>query len=441
MDVARLNFSHGTGDYHRTIISRLKKIRKDLRRPVAILMDLQGPKIRIGNLRGGSVELRPGQEYVLTTSSTPGDGRRVSVSLKSLPNEVSIGHPILLADGNIELRVERVSPPEVFCRVVVGGVLSSHKGLNLPASEIEVDSMTTKDRKDLDLGMEAGIDAVALSFVRTAADVEAVKAVMKRTRAHAPVIAKIEKQAAVNNIDKILRVADGVMVARGDLGVEIDLERVPLVQKSVIQKCNALGKPVITATQMLVRMVENPRPTRAEAADVANAVLDGTDAVMLSEETAMGNYPIEAVQMMDRIVRAAETALDRRKFEHSDEMGNTRDSITRSSYFTAKEIGARAIITPTWSGTTANLVARFRPKQPIIATTPNETTMDFLSFSWGVIPLFIPPSESIDDMIRHSIVAARNAGHVEAGDLVVITGGLPLHAAGKTNFVKVEKVS
>ena len=441
MDVARLNFSHGTGDYHRTIISRLKKIRKDLRRPVAILMDLQGPKIRIGNIRGGSVELRPGQEYVLTTSSTPGDGRRVSVSLKSLPNEVSIGHPILLADGNIELRVERVSPPEVFCRVVVGGVLSSHKGINLPASEIEVDSMTTKDRKDLDLGMEAGIDAVALSFVRTAADVEAVKAVMKRTRAHAPVIAKIEKQAAVNNIDKILRVADGVMVARGDLGVEIDLERVPLVQKSVIQKCNALGKPVITATQMLVRMVENPRPTRAEAADVANAVLDGTDAVMLSEETAVGNYPIEAVQMMDRIVRAAETALDRRKFEHSDEMGNTRDSITRSSYFTAKEIGARAIITPTWSGTTANLVARFRPKQPIIATTPNETTMDFLSFSWGVIPLFIPPSESIDDMIRHSIVAARNAGHVEAGDLVVITGGLPLHAAGKTNFVKVEKVS
>jgi pyruvate kinase len=264
---------------------------------------------------------------------------------------------------------------------------------------------------------------------------------MKRARAHAPVIAKIEKHAAVSNIDSILRVADGVMVARGDLGVEIDLERVPLVQKSIIQKCNALGKPVITATQMLVRMVENPRPTRAEAADVANAVLDGTDAVMLSEETAMGKYPLEAVQMMDRIVRAAETALDRRKFEHLEEMGNTRDSITRSSYYTAKEIGARAIITPTWSGSTANLVARFRPKQPILATTPNETTLDFLSFSWGVVPLFIPPSASIDDMIRHSIDAARNAGHVEAGDLVVITGGAPLHASGKTNFLKVEKVS
>jgi len=441
MNVARLNFSHGTADYHRTSISRLKKIRKDLRKPVAILMDLQGPKIRIGNIRGGSIELRPGQEYVLTSSSAPGDERRVSVSLKSLSHEVAVGHPILLADGNIELRVERVSPPDVFCRVVVGGVLSSHKGMNLPASEIEVDSMTSKDRKDLDIGLEAGVDAVALSFVRTSADVEAVKAVMKRGGRHVPVIAKIEKHAAVDNIDKILRVADGVMVARGDLGVEIDLERVPLVQKSIIQKCNAIGKPVITATQMLVRMVENPRPTRAEAADVANAVLDGTDAVMLSEETAMGNYPVEAVQMMDRIVRAAETALDRRKFEHLEEMGNTRDSITRSTYYIAKEINCRAIITPTWSGSTANLVARFRPKQQIIATTPKETTLDFLSFSWGVVPLFIPPSSTIDDMIRHSIDAARNAGHVEAGDLVVITGGAPLHASGKTNFLKVEKVS
>jgi pyruvate kinase len=441
MNVARLNFSHGTGDYHRTVIDRLKKIRKDLGKPVAILMDLQGPKIRIGNIHSGSVQLRPGQEYVLTTASTQGDERCVSVSLKSLPYEVAVGHPILLADGNIELRVERVSPPEVLCRVVVGGALSSHKGINLPASDIEVESMTGKDRKDLDVGLEAGIDAVALSFVRTAADVEAVKAVIKRAGGYAPVIAKIEKHAAVDNIDKILRVADGVMVARGDLGVEIDLERVPLVQKSIIQKCNALGKPVITATQMLVRMVENPRPTRAEAADVANAVLDGTDAVMLSEETAMGNYPIEAVHMMDRIVRAAETSLDRRKFEHSEEMGNTRDSITRSSYYVAKEINVRAIITPTWSGSTANLVARFRPRQPILATTPTETTLDFLSFSWGVVPLFIPPSVTIDDMIRHSIEAARNGGHVEVGDLVVITGGAPLHASGKTNFLKVEKVS
>jgi pyruvate kinase len=441
MNVARLNFSHGTADYHRTLIELLKKARKALRKPVAILMDLQGPKIRIGNIRGGSVLLQPGQQYVLTSANTQGNDKRVSVSLKSLPDEVEVGHPILLADGNIELRVERVSPPNVFCKVVVGGTLSSRKGMNLPASEVEVDSLTSKDRKDIEVGVEAGVDAVALSFVRSAADIQAVKAVLKKAGGPLPVIAKIEKQAAVDNIDRILDVADGVMVARGDLGVEIDLERVPLVQKSIIQKCNALGKPVITATQMLVRMVENPRPTRAEAADVANAVLDGTDAVMLSEETAMGNYPIEAVQMMDRIVRAAETSLDRRKFEHLEEMGNIRDSITRSSYYVAKEIGVRAIITPTWSGSTANLVARFRPKQPIVATTPNETTLDFLSFSWGVVPLFIPPSATIDDMIRFSIEAARKAGHVEPGDLVVITGGAPLHVSGNTNFLKVEKVS
>jgi pyruvate kinase len=441
MNVARLNFSHGTADYHRTLIERLKKARKALRKPVAILMDLQGPKIRIGNIRAGSVLLQPGQQYVLTSANTPGNDKRVSVSLKSLPYEVAVGDPILLADGNIELRVERVSPPEVVCKVVVGGTLSSRKGMNLPASDIEVDSLTSKDRKDIEVGVEAGVDAVALSFVRTAADIQAVKTVLKKAGGPLPVIAKIEKQAAVSNIDRILNVADGVMVARGDLGVEIDLERVPLVQKSIIQKCNALGKPVITATQMLVRMVENPRPTRAEAADVANAVLDGTDAVMLSEETAMGNYPIESVQMMDRIVRAAETSLDRRKFEHLEEIGNVRDSITRSSYYTAKEIGVRAIITPTWSGSTANLVARFRPKQPIVATTPNETTLDFLSFSWGVVPLFIPPSATIDDMIRFSIEAARKAGHVEPGDLVVITGGAPLHVSGNTNFLKVEKVS
>ncbi|HET9219814.1 MAG TPA: pyruvate kinase, partial [Terriglobia bacterium] len=397
MNVARLNFSHGTTDYHRGIIDRLKKIRKALRKPVAILMDLQGPKIRIGKIRSGSAVLRPGQKFILTTSSVAGDERRVSVSLKSLPYEVAAGHPILLADGNIELRVERVSAPEVICRVVVGGTLSSQKGMNLPAADVEVESITPKDRKDIEVGVDAGVDAVAVSFVRNAADIKAVKAVLKKTGGRLPVIAKIEKQAAVNNIDRILDVADGIMVARGDLGVEIDLERVPLVQKSIIQKCNTLGKPVITATQMLVRMVENPRPTRAEAADVANAVLDGTDAVMLSEETAIGNYPVEAVQMMDRIVRTAETSLDRRKFEHVEEMGNIRDSITRSSYYIAKEIGVRAIVTPTWSGSTANLVARFRPKQPILATTPNETTLDFLSFSWGVVPLFIPPSATIDD--------------------------------------------
>ncbi len=440
MNVARINFSHGTHEYQRMLIQRIKKIRKHLGRPVAILMDLQGPKIRIGNIKGTAVQLVAGQEYVLTSEAVLGDENRASVSLKSLPHEVFSGHPILLADGNIELRVERVVPPEIFCRVIVGGSLSSHKGINLPGSEVHVDSLTRKDRRDLEIGVEAGVDAIALSFVRAASDIEAMRKIVKSLGGHLPIIAKIEKHEAVTNIDKIVAVSDAVMVARGDLGVEIDLERVPLVQKAIIQKCNALGKPVITATQMLVRMVDNPRPTRAEATDVANAVLDGTDAVMLSEETAAGKYPVEAVMMMDRIVRSAETALDAQKFEHQKELGNVQDSISRSSYYIAREIGASAIITPTWSGSTASMVARFRPKQPILATTPNEQALDFLSLVWGVIPVFIPPSETIDDMIRFSIAAVRKAGHLHAGDHVVVTGGAPLRSAGKTNFLKVEKV-
>jgi pyruvate kinase len=440
MNVARLNFSHGTHDYLHTLVQRIKRVRKKLKKPVAILQDLQGPKIRIGIIKGGVVTLMPGQKFILTSESIQGDSSRASVSLKTLPHEVTSGHPILLADGNIELSVERVAPPEIHCRVVVGGTLSSHKGINLPGSEVHVDSLTKKDRKDIHVGLEWGVDAMALSFVRTAADVLSMRKLIAAEGGHVPIIAKIEKHEAVTNIDSIVAVSDAIMVARGDLGVEIDLERVPLVQKQIIQKCNYVGRPVITATQMLIRMVENPRPTRAEANDVANAVLDGTDAVMLSEETAAGKYPVEAVMMMDRIVRSAETSLDVAKFEHLPELANTRDSISRSTYYIAKEISAAAIITPTWSGTTATLVSRFRPKQPILATTPNEQALDFMALAWGVIPVLIPQSDSIDDLIRFSIQAARKAGHLHSGQHVVITGGIPLHIAGNTNFIKVEKV-
>jgi len=440
MNVARINFSHGTSDYHKRLIRRLKKVRKSTRQPVAILMDLQGPKIRIGNIRGSGVTLKPGQDYVLTSDLVQGDDKRASVSLRSLPREVSSGHPILLADGNIELRVERVVPPDIFCHVVVGGFLSSHKGINLPVSRVNVDSLTRKDRRDLEVGLDAGVDAIALSFVRTASDVEAMRRVVSRAGGRVLIVSKIEKHEAVEDIDRIVAVSDAVMVARGDLGVEIDLERVPLVQKDIIQRCNAVGRPVITATQMLVRMVDNPRPTRAEAADVANAVLDGTDGVMLSEETAVGKYPVEAVMMMDRIVRSAETSLDPNKFDHPKELGSANDSISRSSYHVAREIGAAAIVVPTWSGSTAALISRFRPKQPILATTPNEITLDFLALSWGVMPLYIPACKTMDDMIRFSIEAARKAGHLHAGDQVVVTGGAPLSAAGRTNFLKVERV-
>ena len=441
MNVARVNFSHGTHEYHRGVIRRIKRVRRALNKPVAILQDLQGPKIRVGIIGSGIVELKPGQKFVLTADNVSGDGNRASVSLKSLPHEVSTGHPILLADGNIELRVEKIVPPDIQCRVIVGGLLSSHKGINLPGSEVHVDSMTKKDRKDIVVGLEEGVDAIALSFVRKVNDVMAARKVIKDHDGSVPIVAKIEKHEAVVNIDSIVAASNAVMVARGDLGVEIDLERVPLVQKAIIRKCNALGKPVITATQMLQRMVDNPRPTRAEATDVANAILDGTDAVMLSEETAVGKYPIEAVMMMDRIARSAESALDEMKFENIPVENDTDDAISRSSYFIAKEIGPAAIIIPTWTGSTACLVARFRPKQPIIATTPNEGALDFLALCWGVVPLQISPSDNIDDIIRFSIEAARRAGYVNSGQQVIITGGMPLHVAGKTNFIKVERLN
>jgi pyruvate kinase len=440
MNVARLNFSHGTPEYQRDLVRKVKRVRKALNKPVAILQDLQGPKIRIGVIGSSVVHLQPGQEFTLTTNNVRGDAHRASVSLKTLTDEVKAGHPILLADGNIELRVEKVSPPDIHCKVIVGGPLSSHKGVNLPASEVQVESLTAKDRKDIVIGLEEGVDAIALSFVRRAADIHACRKIVEHHGGKTPIIAKIEKHAAVDNIDSIIEASQAIMVARGDLGVEIDLETVPLVQKKIIHKCNARGKPVITATQMLLHMVDNPRPTRAEVNDVANAILDGADAVMLSEETAAGNYPAEAVMMMDRIARAAELSLDAMKFENLPVEPVTEDAISSSSHFIAKEIGAAAIITPTWSGLTASRVSRFRPLVPIIATTPNEATLDFLALCWGVIPLAIPEAKTMDDMIRHSIDAARHAGHIQSGQHVIITGGAPLHVAGKTNFIKVETV-
>ena len=441
MNVARLNFSHGTTEYQRELVRKVKRVRKALNKPVAILQDLQGPKIRIGIVNNGFVQLQPGQEFILTADEVEGDNHRVAVSLKTLPQEVKVGHPILLADGNIELRVERIAPPDIYCRVIVGGLLSSHKGINLPGSEVRVDSLTPKDRKDILVGLEEGVDAIALSFVRKASDILACRKVISDHGGNIPIIAKIERHEAVDNIDSIVAASQAVMVARGDLGVEIDLEKVPLVQKTIINKCNALGKPVITATQMLQRMVDNPRPTRAEATDVANAILDGTDAVMLSEETAAGKYPSESVIMMDRIARAAESALDELKFENIPIEAGTSDAISRASYFIAKEIGAAAIITPTWSGSTACLVSRFRPKQPILATTPNEACLDFLSLCWGVVPIAIPASDTLDEVIRFSMDSALRAGYIESGQQVIITGGAPLRVAGKTNFIKVERVA
>ncbi len=441
VNVARVNFSHAGADYHRTVIRRIQAVRDRLSLPVAVLQDLQGPKVRIGPMTNGMAWLEHGARFTLTSGSFPGDASSASVSLESLADDVRPGHRVLLADGTIELEVEDVAPPDVHCRVRVGGVLSSHKGVNLPGARLDVESLSAKDRKDIEVGVEAGVDAIALSFVRTEADVQALRDVLLGAGADIRVIAKIEKPQAVDNIDGILNAADGVMIARGDLGIEIDLATVPLIQKKIIRKANLLGKPVITATQMLVRMVDQPRPTRAEAADVANAILDGTDAVMLSEETAAGKYPVESVRTMDRIAASVEDSIDEGKFQWDfHERPGTSDAITRSSYNIARGVGAAAIITPSWSGYTPRLVSRFRPRQPIIATTPNRISAHFLAFCWGVVPLRIATATSIEEQLRLSIEAAKGTGLVRPGDRIVVTGGTPLHSPGATNFIQVERV-
>ena len=441
MNVARINFSHSDTEYHRTIIRRIKKLREAMAKPVAILQDLQGPKIRVGKIAAGKVWLEHEASFVLTSSPVSGDASRASISLANFHEEVAEGTRVLLADGMIELVVERIDPPAVHCRVVVEGMLSSHKGVNMPGVGTEMESLTEKDRFDLKVGLEEGVDAIALSFVRSERDIEVLRQALRDAEADVRIIAKIEKPQAVDNIDSILEASDGAMIARGDLGLEIDLARVPLVQKMIIRKANAVGKPVITATQMLVRMVDNPRPTRAEAADVANAILDGTDAVMLSEETAVGSYPVESVQMMNRIAVEAEASVDEIRFRWDfDGEPSVNEAISRSSYNIAKDTQAVVIITPTWSGFTARLVSRFRPRQPIIATTPNKEAARFLSFCWGVVPLSISSAETTDDQLRLSVDAAREAGWVQKGDLVVLTGGTPLHSPGTTNFIKVERV-
>ena len=441
MNVARINFSHGDTEYHRTLVRRIKKLREAMAQPVAILQDLQGPKIRVGKIAAGRVWLGHGTSFVLTSSPVSGDASGASVSLANFHEEVAEGCQVLLADGMIELVVERIDPPEVHCRVVVEGMLSSHKGVNMPGIGTEMESLTEKDRFDIEVGLEEGVDAIALSFVRSERDIEVLRQTLRDAEVDVRIIAKVEKPQAVDNIDSILEAADGVMIARGDLGLEIDLARVPLVQKMIIEKANAVGKPVITATQMLVRMVDNPRPTRAEVADVANAILDGTDAVMLSEETAVGSYPVESVQMMNRIALEMEASVDETRFRWDfDGQPSVNEAISRSGYNIARGTQSAVIITPTWSGSTARLVARFRPQQPIIATTPNQGTANFLSFCWGVVPLSISSAETIDDQLRFSVDAALEAGWVRKGDLVVLTGGTPLHIPGTTNFIKVERV-
>jgi pyruvate kinase len=442
MNVARLNFSHGTQEEHLRKIKTIRQIADRLKEPVAILQDLSGPKIRVGKVKEGGVELRRGEGFSLTNREVMGDEKRVSVTYPSLPDEVKPGDTILLSDGTIELQVLGNSGQDIQCRVVVGGVLTSHKGINFPTRSILASAFTEKDRQDLLFGIQHGVDLTGLSYVKEAADIGEVKRMLEKESADIPVIAKIERKEALEHIDEILLASDGIMVARGDLGMETPLERIPNVQKMLIRKANALGKPVITATQMLRSMVDHTRPTRAEVTDVVNAIYDGTDAVMLSEETASGQFPVEALQMMAKIAQAAEEEFPFDQFLKKETEGRTDlpQAISRAASLLAEEVGAVAIVTPTESGSTTRWVSKLRPRQPILALSRHLSTIRRLNLCWGVYPVLVSDWKDTDDMLERARRMPKELGMASTGDKIVIIAGVPISIPGTTNLIKVEIV-
>ncbi len=437
MNVARLNFSHGSHREHLNKINTIRTVSEKLGAHVAILQDLCGPKIRVGKVTEPGVSLNPGQAYVLTSRHVEGDEERVSVSYENLPSDVKMGDRILLADGMMELVVVRTSRYDIFCKVVTGGFLTSNKGINLPTGTIKADAITEKDHKDLLFGLKHNVDYVALSFVRSAKDILALKRIIKKEKKNTPVIAKIEKHEALDDIEGIMKASDGIMVARGDLGVEIPLENVPNIQKMLVKKANDMGKPVIIATQMLRSMVSAPRPTRAEANDVANAVLDGTDAVMLSEETASGEYPVQAVQYMRRIAENAEENFPHEKYLSLMPEKDVSESVAYASCVLADHLDVKAIIATTRSGSTAAHISRFRPKPVIIALSPEKSAVRRLALYWGCLPSLVVEAKGKTAASDSSAVSALASGKVSKGDLVVITSGYPEYVEGTTNMMRV----
>src|SRR5947207_4510548 len=437
MDVARLNFSHGSHAQHLVCMQTLRTTANKLGKTIAILADLQGPKIRTGPLAGGvPVILRAGQKFTISTAKILGDSTRVNTTFLPLPKEVHRGDRILLSDGLIELRVESVHGKEVNCRVVNGGALGEHKGINLPGVQLRVPALTAKDKSDLKFALAQGVDYIAVSFVRRPEDVLLAKSLIRRAGKETPVIAKLEKPEAIENLEGILRVSDGVMVARGDLGVEMNPERVPVVQKNIIARAREFRRPVITATQMLESMTENPRPTRAEASDVANAIFDGSDAVMLSAETASGKYPVEAVSMMARIIEEAESSIQ--EFSrpapqgHLKIAGTVAELVCRAS----REWHMKWIVVFTHSGFTARLISRYRPLVPIAAFSPEAETRRRLALVWGIAPLGIPDLRKVDQLAEISEKRLLEEKLVRKGDVIAIVAGTPMGVGGTTNFMK-----
>jgi pyruvate kinase len=439
MDAARLNLSHGTHDDHAARAQLVRAAQEEAGRPIAIIGDLQGPKIRVGEL-DAPMTLERGSEVIVVAD---GRGHRNDGELPVAPAVIGDvlhpGHEVLIDDGLVRLRVEEVEAGRARCGVVVGGRVSSNKGVNLPGVPLPIPSLTRKDIDDLDFALELGVDYVALSFVRSAADVHDLKALIEQAGSHAHVIAKIEKAEAIDALDAVLAETDAVMVARGDLGVEIGPALVPLVQKRIILRSLERGKPVITATQMLESMVHHPEPTRAEASDVANAILDGTSAVMLSGETAVGEYPIQAVATMDRIARAVEPSLGyRHQIPEATEDPTIGNAMSNAACDIAEALGARAMLVPTFTGKTASAVARLRPRRPIVGLTHQDWALRQMALEWGVTPIPIPETRDVEELWEKSVVAAREKGLVDEGDTIVITAGTAVNIPGTTNVIKVD---
>ncbi|MEK7657861.1 MAG: pyruvate kinase [Patescibacteria group bacterium] len=441
-NVFRLNFSHGNYEEHLNRIKLVRAAAKKFEKPTAILQDLCGPKIRIGDFYKESVVLKNGQTFILTTKKCVGDEGRAFINYKNLPKEIEKGAKIMLNDGKNELVVEKIAGDEIFCRVLVGGEIKGRRGANFPGTSLKINSLTSKDKKDIKFGVKYKVDFMAISFVRTADDVLELKDILKRAKANIKIIAKIETQEAIENIDEIIAAADGILVARGDLAVEGPLEHVPTLQKMIIKKSNAAGKPVITATQMLESMIKNPLPTRAEVNDVANAIIDGTDAVMLSEETTLGAYPVKAVEVMSRIARHTEEKLDYEEIlKHNHLLPKSiSDSISFAIVNTAHNIDAKGIVALTETGFTARVISRYRPKQPILVLTPNAKTFNQLAVSFGCNPWMVKKFNNVSEVIEMAKKMSVKHKIAEKGDKIVIAAGIPFGKAGATNLLIVQVV-
>lgn len=443
MNVARFNFSHGDHEEQAMKLDTMRKVSRELNLPVAALLDTKGPEIRLGDFAEGKVFLEPGQKFILTTKEVEGTVEKATITYKNLVKDVHAGDSILIDDGLIEMQVDEVTETEIICTVINGGPVSNHKGVNVPGVVLTMPFISEKDRSDILFGIEKGFDFIAASFTRTKEDILEIRKILEEHNSHIRIIAKIENMQGVDNLDQILEVSDGIMVARGDLGVEVPLEEVPIIQKKMISMAVHAGKHVITATQMLDSMIKNPRPTRAETTDVANAIYDGTTAIMLSGETASGCYPVEAVNTMARIAERTEQDMNYRGELRKAGIFFQEDTTAAISHATctiAADLNAAAIITVTISGFTSAMISRYKPSCPIISCTTRRLVWRQLNLQWGVVPLLIPEENTTEDLFREAVAAAEEAGCVKKGDRVVLTAGLPLGVSGKTNMIRVVEV-